>query len=171
MQHFFVWQTNWNVILAVQPFSRLKSGEKTIKFYIVNAFKIEGPTWNFRWYICIFFVSYIFRGTMLGSCFKKNSQENDGDLNQCGYSTCMTLTKKVEISAPWIGNVPCWNTCARMIEHTDYERPMQLFFIEIPNFWTWADNMGRQIWGHLGYFRPIYQHPFWYCESLVNVFH
>ena len=21
--------------------------------------------------------------------------------------------------------------------------------------------------GHLGYFRSIYQHPFWYCESLV----
>ena len=25
--------------------------------------------------------------------------------------------------------------------------------------------------GHLGYLRPIYQHPFWYCESLVHVFH
>ena len=23
---------------------------------------------------------------------------------------------------------------------------------------------------HLGYFRPIYQHPIWYCESLVYVF-
>ena len=24
--------------------------------------------------------------------------------------------------------------------------------------------------GHLGYFRPNYQHPFWYSESLVHVF-
>jgi hypothetical protein len=24
----------------------------------------------------------------------------------------------------------------------------------------WADNLGRQFLGHLGYFRPIYQHPF-----------
>ena len=25
---------------------------------------------------------------------------------------------------------------------------------------------GRLIWRHLGYFEPIYQHPFWYYESL-----
>ena len=31
--------------------------------------------------------------------------------------------------------------------------------------------LGRYILGHLGYFRPIYQHPFCYCESLVHVFH
>ena len=30
-----------------------------------------------------------------------------------------------------------------------------LFFIEILNFWAWADNLGRHILGHLGYFRPI----------------
>ena len=46
---------------------------------------------------------------------------------------------------------------------TTYERPMKPFFIKIPNFWAWADNLGRWILGHLGYFRPIYQHPFWYC--------
>ena len=29
----------------------------------------------------------------------------------------------------------------------------------------------QTIWAILGYFRPIYQHPFWYCESLVHFFH
>ena len=29
---------------------------------------------------------------------------------------------------------------------------------------------GRQILGHLGYFWPIYEHPFWYCESLLSMF-
>ena len=33
------------------------------------------------------------------------------------------------------------------------------FFIEIPNFWARADNLG-----HLGYFRPNYQHTFWYID-------
>ena len=36
------------------------------------------------------------------------------------------------------------------------------FFSKMPNFWAWADKLGRKGWGHLGYFRPIYQHPFWY---------
>ena len=26
---------------------------------------------------------------------------------------------------------------------TDYERPIKPFFIEIPNFWAWTDNLGR----------------------------
>ena len=25
----------------------------------------------------------------------------------------------------------------------DYRRPMKPFFIEIPNFWAWAQNLGR----------------------------
>jgi hypothetical protein len=37
---------------------------------------------------------------------------------------------------------------------------MKPFFIEF-------QNLGRQILGHLGYFRPNYQHLFWYSESLV----
>ena len=53
----------------------------------------------------------------------------------------------------------------------DYGRPMKPFFIEIPNFMAWADKLGRYILEHLGYFRPHYQHPFWYSESLVPVFH
>ena len=36
----------------------------------------------------------------------------------------------------------------------DYGRPMKPFFIEIPNFWAWTDNLGRYILGHFGYFRP-----------------
>ena len=27
--------------------------------------------------------------------------------------------------------------------NTDYGRPMKRFFIEIPNFWAWADKLGR----------------------------
>ena len=26
---------------------------------------------------------------------------------------------------------------------TDYGRPMKPFFIEIPNFWAWVDNLSR----------------------------
>jgi hypothetical protein len=25
----------------------------------------------------------------------------------------------------------------------DFERPMKPFFIKIPNFWAWSDNLGR----------------------------
>ena len=54
---------------------------------------------------------------------------------------------------------------------TDYGHTMKPFLIKIPNFWAWADNWCRSTLGNLGYFRPIYQHPYWYCESLVHVFH
>ena len=54
---------------------------------------------------------------------------------------------------------------------TNYGRPMKPIFIKIANFWARADNLGRQILGHLGYFLPIYQHPLWYCESLVDFLH
>ena len=30
-----------------------------------------------------------------------------------------------------------------LVRDTDYGCPMEPFFIEIPNFWTWADNLGR----------------------------
>ena len=32
-------------------------------------------------------------------------------------------------------------------------------------------SLKSQTLGHLGYFLSNYQHPFWYCESLVTVFH
>ena len=47
-----------------------------------------------------------------------------------------------------------------MATTTDYRRTMKPFFIEIPNLWAWADNLGRQILRHLGYFWPNYQDPF-----------
>ena len=53
----------------------------------------------------------------------------------------------------------------------DYGCQVKPFFIEIQKFWAWADKLGRQILGHLGYFRPSYQYLFWYSESLVYVFH
>ena len=30
-----------------------------------------------------------------------------------------------------------------MVECTDYGRPMKPFFIEIQNFWAWANKLGR----------------------------
>ena len=47
-----------------------------------------------------------------------------------------------------------------IVSITDYGRPMKPFFIEIQNFWPWAENWADK-----------YQHPFWYSESLVHVFH
>ena len=44
---------------------------------------------------------------------------------------------------------------------------MKPFFIEIPNFWAWADKF-LGIWG---YFRLNYRHPFLYSESLVHIFY
>ena len=53
---------------------------------------------------------------------------------------------------------------------TDYEH-QERAFSKIPNFWAWADKLSRKFWGHLGYFRLIYQHPFWYCTvSLLSMF-
>ena len=51
----------------------------------------------------------------------------------------------------------------------DYGRPMKPFYIEIPNFRVAADNLGRYILGHFGYFQLIYQHPFCFCESFVQL--
>ena len=44
--------------------------------------------------------------------------------------------------------------------------PNEAFFYQM----GFTDNLSRYIFGHLGYFRPIYQHPFWYFESLVHFF-
>ena len=42
--------------------------------------------------------------------------------------------------------------------------PRESFFSKIPNFWAWADKLGRKFGGHLGYFPPNYQH-------IMHVFH
>ena len=36
-----------------------------------------------------------------------------------------------------------FDTVEMMLAYTDYGRPMKPFFIENPNFWAWADNLGR----------------------------
>ena len=61
-------------------------------------------------------------------------------------------------------------TC-NILQSTDYGHPMKPFFIEVQTFWAWADKLGEQILRHLRYFPSSYQHPFWYSESLVHVFH
>jgi hypothetical protein len=52
-----------------------------------------------------------------------------------------------------------------MFVSTDYGRPMKPFFVEIQNFWDWADKLGRQILGHLGRATeldvPISSKQFW----------
>jgi hypothetical protein len=45
---------------------------------------------------------------------------------------------------------------------------MKPFFIEIQNFWAWADKLG-QFLGHLQYFLPNYQRPFWYSEYMFSI--
>ena len=49
--------------------------------------------------------------------------------------------------------------------------PRESFFFENPKLLGSGRQIGPKIWGHSGYFRPIYQHPLWYCESLVYVSH
>ena len=44
--------------------------------------------------------------------------------------------------------------------------PNEAFFHQNPKLL----GLARQIW-QMGYFQPIYQHPFEYCESLVHIFH
>ena len=51
---------------------------------------------------------------------------------------------------------------------TDYGRPMKPFFHRNPKL-LGLSRQFEQI--NFGYFRPIYQHPFWCRESLVHVFH
>jgi hypothetical protein len=48
------------------------------------------------------------------------------------------------------------------IPTTDYGHPMKPFFIEIQNFWSWAD----KFWGIWGIFGQTIS-----SESLVHVFH
>ena len=48
--------------------------------------------------------------------------------------------------------------------------PNEAFFHWDPEL-LGLDRQNVQILGHLWYFRPIYQHPFWYSEFLVHIFH
>ena len=50
--------------------------------------------------------------------------------------------------------------------------PKKAFFHQNPKRLGLTRQFGcRLTLEHLVYFRPIYQHPFWYCESLFHVFH
>ena len=40
-------------------------------------------------------------------------------------------------------NIPLTNSEFEMGEITDYGRPNEAFFIEIQDFWNWADKLGR----------------------------
>ena len=58
-----------------------------------------------------------------------------------------------------------------MIESTDYGRPMKPFFHWNPELLGLGRQIGKINSGAFGVFRPNHQHPFWYSESLVHVFH
>ena len=73
-------------------------------------------------------------------------------------------------SEKW-GRIRAIRMVSTLLLGTDYGCSMKPFFIEIQNFWAWVDKLGRLILGNFWYFRPNYQHPFWYNESLVHAFH
>ena len=54
--------------------------------------------------------------------------------------------------------------------NTDYGHPERAFFKDLELLGL-GRHFGMKFMRHLGYFRPDYQHPFWYCEFLVHVFH
>ena len=62
------------------------------------------------------------------------------------------------------------NELSMMLALHGLRTPNEAFFHRNSKILAWADNLGRYILGHLGYFRLIYQPPFWYCECLVHVF-
>ena len=57
-----------------------------------------------------------------------------------------------------------------IIHGTDYGHPERDFFLKIPEFWAWADKLGRNFGGHFWVFLAELQHPSWHCESLVYGF-
>ena len=64
-------------------------------------------------------------------------------------------------------NKPCTNCGGWNGTTTEYGHKERAFFSKTSNFWAWADKLGGKFWGHLGYFRPIYQRlPLgrWTCE-------
>ena len=63
-----------------------------------------------------------------------------------------------------------------MEKDIDYGHPMKPFFTNIQNFWDLEDKFVRKkilgIWpAGVKYFWPNYEHPFWFSESLLHVFH
>jgi hypothetical protein len=51
------------------------------------------------------------------------------------------------------------------------QTPNEAFFHCNPELLGLERQNGQINSGAFGYFRPHYQHPFWYSESLVHVFH
>ena len=49
----------------------------------------------------------------------------------------------IAVSHSVLGCSRIWFTVAAILCTTDCGHPMNPFFIEIPHFWAWADNLGR----------------------------
>ena len=52
-----------------------------------------------------------------------------------------------------------------IVDFADYGRQIKPFFIEIPNFWAWADNLGKTNFGSFGVFSADLSAP---CFLLIN---
>ena len=69
----------------------------------------------------------------------------------------------------WRGrnSIKCFSSCiSRSFKNSRItDAPWSLFSLKSRNL-----SLGRQILGHMGYFRLNYQHPFWYSDSLVHAF-
>ena len=65
------------------------------------------------------------------------------------------------------------NHAVQYIHGKDYGRPMKSFFEAFFHSNLKLLGLGRQfgqiILSHFGYFQPIYQDPFWYCESMFFI--
>ena len=68
------------------------------------------------------------------------------------------------IPIAWEKRYPCAIFVPRT---TDSQR--ELFFKNLELLGL-GRHFGVNVLMHLGYFRPDYQHPFWYCEFLVHIF-
>ena len=117
---------------------------------------------NSQFLLCPFL--FVAESATPSSTSDSNSQRSFNELNR---AIRREVTRLSEQWSNLILQADRWQTkvCVLFSCTTDNGRPMKPFFIEIPNFWAWADNLVRQI---LGYFRLFYQHPFWYCESLFH---
>ena len=86
-------------------------------------------------------------------------------LNGKATTVCVchgAISKKID------GRGMCGRLAGCLSDETmDYGRPLKPFFIEILIFWLGQINLGDRFLGIWGYFRPIYQHTFWYSESLA----
>ena len=114
--------------------------------------------WQWHFYFC---KSSISPNKIQDLKHKKNLFMEDFHITiQCCSSNLTKIDSKSNTANPF--------TLSVIFRSTDYGHP---FFHQNPKLLGVGRQFGKINFGRLGYFRPIYQHPFWYCESLVHGFH